>query len=290
MKTSVFLFAAALSINAHSATLLYQQGFEDPIEDSPEISWEVPGRPISQAVVTEDAKEGNRSVRGNFNSDIVDPIANIRGYANVHFDIHLRKVPELKDWISNTNQVYVSWWFKLDKCLWKGDSFDNDDPLKLSAKFAYLNMNEDPETSYYLSVQGGERGVGSIGVNSPDWMTLWEEQYRRATIWGTSGDAFGPDGRWHQLSFFINRDKDGRQFIRWWIDGVLMASSHSDREGKVRVRDDYVFDSIGFWHTKQSLINKSEAVDEGNYCNGWQIDDLQVWDDIPVRPQPPHSL
>lgn len=287
---SAFLVTFSFVVHASDGKLLYRQGFENPIELSPEISWQISGRPISQAVVEHEPKFGNRSVRGNFNSDVIDPIAKIRGYANVHFDIDFKKVPELSSWISNSEEIYVSWWFKLDRCHWKGTDFKNDDPLKMSAKFAYLSMNQDTETSYYLSARGGASGAGSIGVNLASWMTMWEEQYQKSTIWGANNQGFGPDGKWHKLSFHINKKSDGKKYLRWWIDDNPMTSQSAGLDNEILLVDNYSFDTLGFWHTKQSLIDESKTLSEGDNCNGWQIDEVQVWDGIPSRPLPPKDL
>ena len=101
------------------------------------------------------------------------------------------------------DKIYVSWWFKLDKCHWKGPSYPNTDPIRTTGKFAFLRMNEDPASAYYFTMNGGELREAALSANK--WNNLWEEKYGRPSLWlnNKTADPWGADGKWHKLSFFI---------------------------------------------------------------------------------------
>lgn len=273
-----------------AAEMLYRQSFEDPVVTSPGIQWETSGYPITQAQISDDLLNtqldnplnGSKSIRGNFNKSAIDPISKIAGNPFVQFKINFDEIPTLKEWYLTTPRIYVSWWFKLDRCHWKGTAFDNPDPLLVSGKFAYLRMNEDPATSYYFTMEGGAEGKGTFSVNDATWMKIWENLYKRGAIYLQNNTPFGSDGNWHQLSFLIDKHSDGQKYLMWWIDGKLMRADRFDLEGKHVISNDFILDSIQFWHTKADAVDKTEGA-----CNGWQIDDFQVWDDAPLKPMPP---
>jgi hypothetical protein len=270
-----------------SADLLYRQSFETPVESNPEIVWTSHGYPLSQAIVTNNPKHGEKSVRGNFNPNVVDPITKMKGDTFPHFILDFHKLPALKNHLSSDKEVYVSWWFKLDKCLWKGSTFSNTDPLQARAKFAYVRMGQDPATSYYFSVQGGSKGTGVFQANSDNWISLWQKLYGAAALWTDNGRPYGPDGQWHKLSFYIGKDLIGQKHLMWWIDDELMKKERYESSSKYKIFNDFKMDSIQFWITKKGELDASENVEDGNYCNGWQIDDVQIWSGLPHRPKPP---
>jgi hypothetical protein len=295
MKKILFtlMTLALLPEMAQAANMLYRQSFETPIADNPEIEWTSPGYPQSQAIVTENPRHGLKSVRGNFNRNVIDPISKLKGEPFVHFMIDYRKVPALKDWYATTDKLFVSWWIRLDKCLWKGPDFKNEDPLKFATKLAYLRMNQSPFTAYYLSAGGGEFGEGVFQVNLAEWMDLWIEWYKRPSLYLKSEQTFGTDGNWHNVSFLITKKSDGNKYLEWWMDGSLMQSNQYEPDSKYRHRivNEYVMDSIQFWWSNQTVVENSENIPNNvaskNYCNGWQIDDFQVWDDRPDKPKSP---
>lgn len=284
----MFLLVLAAPIWAHGAEMLYQQGFETPIENNPEIQWKTHGYDVTQAIVDHMPKEGEKSVRGNFNPNTIDPITKMKGEPFVQLKINFKDIPSLKDWYPTTDQIYVSWWFKLDACHWSGPGFDNDDPLRTTGKFAYLRMNENPGTSYYFTVNGGENGVGALSSNG--WNDLWQEWYGRPSLWLSNGEPWGADGEWNKISFFIGKNKDGHQYIIWWINDKVMKADRFEADGKNRIYNGFTLDSIQFWHASSKDVLASSNINGAGECNGWQIDDFQVWDDIPARPSPPASM
>lgn len=267
---------------ANSADMLYRQSFETPIESHPEIQWKTHGYEITQAVVEHQPRHGNKSVRGNFNASVTDPIAKIKGNPFVQFKINFDDAPQLKDWYHDAPRVYVSWWFKLDTCVWKGTEFNNNEIGRFAGKLAYIRMNENPSTSYYFTMEGGQSGKGTFSVNYPAWMSIWEKLYGRAALYLSNQEPFGADGKWHKVSFLIETSSDGK-YLTWWMNDNLMTSSRFGTNGRQKIYDGFVLDSIQFWHTKQTAVNLTEGA-----CNGWQIDDVQVWDDVPNRPRPPY--
>lgn len=285
MKKLFLLFVLiSAPLAANSANLLYRQGFETPVENNPEIQWKTHGYDLTQAIVSYKPKEGTKSVRGNFNSKIIDPVTNMKGIPFVQLKINFRQIPALKDWHRTTDKIYVSWWFKHDACFWKGPNYENTDPIRTTGKFAFLRMNEDPGTSYYFTMNGGSNGEAALSANS--WNNLWEDWYNRPSLWLSNGKSWGADGLWHKLSFFIGTHPDGQKYLMWWIDNGLMKADRFEPDGKNKIFSDFVMDSIQFWHSYSGNTDDSIPV-AGGTCNGWQIDDVQVWDDIPNRPNPP---
>lgn len=276
---------------ANAANMLYRQSFETPVESNYEIQWLTHGYALTQAVVSHQPHDGTKSVRGNFNALIVDPITNIRGSSFPQFKINFRDVPALRSWYPTTEKMFVSWWFKLDKCHWKGTTENNLDPLRVTGKYAYIRMNEEPATSYYFAMRGGASGSDVLSVNDANWMTLWQTTYGISALWlsnsGPNVPTHGADGRWHKLSFLIAKKPNGTKYLQWWIDDALLKADRFEADGKNLIVSEFVMDSIQFWHTASSGINLSETVEAGQHCNGWQIDDVQVWDDVPTRPRPP---
>jgi hypothetical protein len=277
--TLLLVGASQLAI---SAELLYRQGFETPVTQNPEIQWLTHGYEVTQAIVDSMPKEGNKSVRGNFNPNVIDPIAKIQGNPFTQLKLNFAKVPQLKNWYPTARSMYVSWWFKLDKCHWKGTEFNNNDPLEVAGKFAYIRMNENPSTSYYFTIRGGEQGSGTLSANQSGWMKLWETLYGRSALYLSNEQSFGSDGKWHKLGFFIETEPNGNKYLTWWIDDVVMSGDRFGSKGRQKIYDGFVMDSIQFWHTKAGAVNLTQGA-----CNGWQIDDVQVWDGVPNRPRPP---
>jgi hypothetical protein len=280
---------------AVAANMLYRQSFETPIESNPEIQWITAGYEPTQAVVDHQPKDRSKSVRGNFNSAVVDPITKMRGANFTQFKINFRKVPALQSWYATTDKIFVSWWFKLDKCHWKGTAVDDPDPIKVSGKYAYIKMNENPATSYYFSMRGGEQGEDILSVNDPNWMKFWETKYKIAALWMSNSTpntpTHGSDGIWHKFSFLIGKRTDGQKYLQWWIDDSLVKADKYEPDGRSLIENSFIMDSIQFWHSVNSGTNLSENVAgnvaQNQFCNGWQIDDIQVWDDVPSKPKPP---
>lgn len=290
MKRLVALITMIFTpISSFSAEMLYRQSFETPLAQNPEIQWTTSGYSVTQAIVEHKPKHGTKSVRGNFNSDIVDPITGLRGEPFVQFKINFNKVPALKDWLKQTKQVYVSWWFKHDACHWRGTAFSNNDPLKTTGKFAFIRMNEDPATSYYFTTNGGSNGDGTLSANS--WNDLWQGWYNRPTLWTKTGQPWGSDGKWHKLSFYIGHKSNGQKYMMLWINDFLMNNTTYEPDGRFNINNDFIMDSIQFWHIKQTDISDSTRIPNSeDVCNGWQVDDIQVWSDKPSRPMPPDAF
>jgi hypothetical protein len=274
---------------ASAATRLYRQGFETPVETNPEIEWTSTGYPLSQKIVSVNPKEGTKSVRGNFNKHKIDPITKMAGEPFTHFKIYLKNIPQVKDWYKTTDKIYVSYWYKIDKCLWNGSTITNTKPLNFYGKFLYIRMNEDPATSYFLSPADSSAGEGTLSVNDAGWGKLWEQWYTKYAIWTNTGVPYGADGQWHQLSFFVGK-ANGQKYLSWWIDGNMMRKDELEPDGKFKISNDFIMDSFQFWITKDEALDLSTEIDPkdtSNFCNGWQLDDVQIWDDIPSRPKPP---
>lgn len=290
---SKLLSLIALSFISYSslgATLLYKQSFEDPIELLPEIQWTTKGYPLTQAVVTDSPQDGEKSIRGNFNSNVVDPLTKLPGYNFTQLKLNFKQIPALtKDnWYKNTDKIYVSWWFKLDPCHWQGSNYQNNDPIRTTGKIAFIRMNEDPATSYYFTMNGGEGGSAALSANS--WNSLWQQWYGRPSLWLASGAPWGATGKWHKLSFFIGRNEKGEKYLMWWMDNKLMKADRFEPDGKNRIYDGFILDSIQFWHSFKDDIDGSIESPQPGLCNGWQLDNVEVWDDIPNAPLPPTPL
>lgn len=290
MKSLLTVIAFLYTSTAFGANLLYKQSFEEPVEKSPEIQWITSGYAVTQAIVTHNPADGQKSVRGNFNPAVTDPITGMKGVTFTQLKINFAQVPTLKNWYPTTDKIYVSWKFKLDKCHWQGTDYSNPDPIRTSGKFAYLRMNENPATSYYLTMNGGNAGSSALSANS--WNNLWEDWYGRAALWLANGEPWGSDGKWHKISFFVGKSSNGQKYLMWWIDDKLMKAEKYEQDGKMKISNDFILDSIQFWHSKGTEMDKSTDPDpnDTDYCNGWQIDDFQVWDDVPNHPLPPKPI
>ncbi len=290
---AAFTASVMLCTAGFAQTMLYQQGFETPLAQNPEL--ESGSRTLdgvtypTQAIVSHMPREGSKSLRGNFNRNYVDPITGLRGHEFTNMIVDFKKVPKLKNWYATTDQIYVSWWFKLDQVKWRGTDFNSSDPIMVSGKFAYLLMNKNPATSYYFTMNGGATGQGTVSTNDSGWMQQWQNLYSRPSLSSLrSGKSFGADGQWHKLGFYIYKNEAGERRLKWWMDDQLMTRDiFENGSGDYRISDDFVMDGIQFWHTATGNLGLSTSVGAPDqYLNGWQIDDLQVWDGIPPVPEP----
>lgn len=278
----VIIFVCA---NINAQEILYRQSFEDTnVNNAPELVWQVNGYPTSQKVVSHQPKHGQKSIRGNFNSKVLDPITNMYGTSFPHFYLDFTAIPTVKDWIVNADEVYLSWWFKYDKCLYKGSNNANSDPKKLVGKFAYIRMNQNPAESYYLTPIGGNTGEGKLQSNKGDWMDLWQSLYGKVTLYTNTGASYGADGRWHKISAHIKNIGSSSASIAWWIDRDEMKAAFNDSE-YFQISSDFRPDSIQFFYSSENSLDQSQNIGEDNqYCNGWQLDDIQIWDKLPNHP------
>jgi|GEM_PF-6573547 len=299
MKKLAFVLIYTLSFTAcaNAANLLYRQSFETPIANNPEIEWTSPGYPLSQAVTTSNPKDGKYSIRGNFNTNVTDPITHMQGVPFVHFRILFDGVPALKNWYRTAPKIYASWWYKFDACDWESSTGYTQvntpgDTTTVGAKLAYFGEKERPDnSSYYFSAQGGKSGWYVLQVNGDSWMNLWQTLYNKPSFWLSNNQQGGADGNWHHLGFLITTEATGAKYITWWMDNVLMTNSAYTADGRFSISPEFVLNYIQFFYSKQEYIDISkEAGVAGNYCNGWQIDDVQVWDDVPNNPLPPTPL
>lgn len=191
-------------MSASGQQLMYRQSFEEPIEQFQEIQWITAGYAVTQSVVSHLPKHGSFSIRGNFNPNVFDPIAKIQGNPFTQLKINFNKIENVKDWYSIAPEIYVSWWFKLDRCDWRGPALNKTETIALSGKFAYLRMNENPGTSYYLVMRGGNRGEAVLSSNG--WTHLFQDWYNRASLYLNTEHSYGADGEWHKISALITND------------------------------------------------------------------------------------
>src|SRR5690606_39035496 len=122
---------------------------------------------------------------------------------------------------------------------------NKSDPIALSGKFAYLRMNENPGTSYYLVMSGGEVGEGVLSTNG--WNSLFEQWYNRPSLYLNTYNSYGADGIWHKLEVHITKS-NGQKYMAWWIDGKLMRSERFEsNKGYHKIYNSFIMDSIQFW-------------------------------------------
>jgi len=290
-------FTLLLANYADAVTLKYKQSFETPIASNPEIEWISNGYPLSQAVTTNNPKDGKYAVRGNFNTNVTDPITGMQGVPFVHFRILFDGVPALKDWYRTAPKIYVSWWYMYDACNWESSisGFQVNTPndtTTVAGKLAYIGEKERADnSSYYFSAQGGKDGWYVLQVNGASWMNLWQTLYNKPSFWLSNQMPGGADGKWHKLSFLLSTETSGAKYITWWMDDVLMNDKNYTPDGRFSISPEFVLNYIQFFYNKQEYVDLStEAGVPGNYCNGWQIDNVQVWDDVPSNPLPPTPI
>ena len=77
----------------------------------------------------------------------------------------------------------------------------------------------------------------------------------------------------------------------WFMDEKLMKKEKYEIDSKYRIVDEFKMDSIQFWITNKGNLNTSEKKDTAdNFCNGWQIDNVEIFDDMPFALDPPSGL
>lgn len=286
-------------------TRLYFQDFEGTGDtwkaDFQSGAWTVP-EPDLIKKVTNNPHSGSYSIRGNFNANITDPITGVAGTTGsglLHFGLNSSLANILKT--QTPNEVYITYWFIFDDCKWNGTIFNRDPVTGVQGKFAYLKFNNEPYIAFFPTMMGGPHGETSLGANmGPSggevevrWMAFFNE------YWGTiasqtfrTESPYGTDGLWHRVEWHI-RYGSPYSVMRMWIDGRLAILNEPSkpqtlREGNIPLPPDFHVEGINFWQVDQNSISLSE--DRTGYCNGWQIDDIEIWDGFPKRPSLPSNL
>lgn len=279
---SILIAITFYSSYAEAARRLYYQGFEDSGD-----SWKGPNDIETRHAVkvSHAPRSGSYSLRGNLNRDVIDPITGVRG------DPWLGGAELVNSSLrlNTPNEVYVSYWFRLDDCKQSGPSFSSSDPIYAGMKGAYLTMGDNTSTSIYTGWGGGARGEFRLGFNDGNgtWTPWALANGWRSAFWGETGQPWGWDGRWHRFEMHI-RYGTTRSIAKFWIDGHLVKGTNSFFDGAINFPPDYHLDQINFWYTAQELL--STSTNRTGYCNGWQIDDIEVWDGYPNAPSPPTNL
>lgn len=269
---------------AEGATRLYYEGFEGDID-----LWKNNINVLYAKKVAHAPRTGLYALRGNLNRNVIDPITGLRGdpWLGGAELVHNKLRYETPD------EVYVSYWFRLDDCKQSGTSFSSFDPIYANMKGAYFSTGDNTNNSFYSGVGGGARGEFRLGINDgPGTWIPWAvaHGWRQAGFYGETGQPWGWDGKWHRFEMHIDygAGPDGGHIMRFWIDGYLVKGTNCLFDGRIPFAPNYHLDQINFWYTKQELLDTS--TNRTGYCNGWQIDDIEIWDGLPDRPNPPQNL
>lgn len=303
----LFFFAIAIcAMTSHSvfAAKLYSQGFEN---GDTYLSEGFKTQFGTGTVVSVNPKSGSFSYRANMNQTpsyldansqkktdynggtAVDPITNLPGDGTVSLSIDFsRYVP------AGVKEVYFSYYFLLDKCDWDGTNFTRNttDPLMVDAKLAFMVTPHptDPGNfaGYYIGAGGGASGNITPAPNHAPWVN-WESTNKFGSAWTYTKSPWGADGKWHHFAIHI---KYGSSFhlAKIWVDGnPALGNGTKATDGWFEVHPDFKLIGWGFWYTSNQQLGLSKPV-AGGVCNGWQVDDIELWDGLPKAPKAPQLI
>jgi len=271
-----------------AANRLYKEDFETADGWKTYLSY---GSVLSVKRVTAQPRSGSGSLRGNFNPSITDPVTGLKGVAGTPLAL---KLPNLKN--QTPNGVYMSFWLRFDKCSWGGSQGYEGPTGGMDGKFSYMVNGTDPAQSFYPVMKGGATGLMQLGFNSSG--TDWESWVTRngwpsPKLWdGNTGKSWGPDGLWHQYEISLEYGST-KSYMTMWVDGKP-ASFAAFRDGRIPMPPNFHMSEYGFFYVPSQLTDRSQP--NGESCNGWQLDDLEVWDGKPgttttaAAPKPPAEV
>lgn len=278
-----FILGLVFSCNIHAANRLFFEGFEKgSLEGLEAIK-----SGGTQKITTNNPFEGKYSVRGNLNIGVVDPITGLKGAGLNQFYLMINQIQSNN--IPNLDKFFVRYQFKFDDCRWNGTGFGKslNDPHSLDLKMAYLMMNGHPESSFYVGAGGGSNGSLTLSANNDSWMawTKKNQNWGKYTMYLNTGAPFGSDGEWHSFSFLFEKGSY-ENYVTLFIDDRV-ASRSDLPSGKLKLPLDFLIDSLQIWYTGSAQVNLS--TNRTGACNGWQVDNIEVWDGLPVdrRPESP---
>ena len=168
----------------------------------------------------------------------------------------------------------------VDDCKWAGSGYggSSDDPNMVDMKFAYLRTGNDPADSFYFSGVVGNGGTFRLSANNSAWMTETKN-----SLWGTYTLYFRPpnpvgsDGKWHKYAMHINYSSSNPVMRLYVDDQVLVRTDNGQSD--IPMPADYRLETFQIPYTGNAQVNQSS--DRTGICNGWQIDDIQVWNGMP---------
>jgi len=270
--SAVMILVSALAFipDASGANMLYYQGFETTGWES-----EFTGRSTWEGHVkrvTNSPHGGSYALRGNQNIWRVDPITNAYGLSNAlldwrgaGYDIHTQ----------TPNEMYFSYWFRHDDHTWAG-SEGGDGKLFYFVDATYVT---------------GAMYVGGQLANSQLTITYANGSYSDA--WARDPDNWGysklylrnpnvspsTTGTWRHFEYYINYNQ---HYFTFWIDGNLLTPSNGKYpDGKLYYDSNLNIHWKGFQFFYIHPAQVDQSSDGTGYYNGWQIDDLEVWDGMP---------
>jgi len=254
---------------AIGATRVAYQGFEAPGwegEFTGQSRWGNHVKRVSNA-----PRSGSYCLRGNQNNNRVDPITGLQGITNA-----------LLDWrgaghdidTQTPNEMYFSYWFRHDDYTWAGDGAGG----KL---FYFIDVNYNTR-AMYVGQQLAINGL-TVTYSNGDYDDSWardEANWGYAALWLNHPNVSpSTTGTWRHFEYYINYND---HYFMIWVDGNLLTPSNGKYpDGKIAYDPNLNihWKGIQFFYTGQAQVDQSS--DGTGYYNGWQLDDLEVWDGMP---------
>lgn len=271
---------------------LFKQDFEGPGDTSWKTdfasgNWSSPAPDLVKQV-TNNPHAGTYSIRSNLRNTLVDPITGVTGTTNSGNLTFILKQVETTLNTATPDAAYMKYWFRYDDCAWAGSvAWDGGTgSARVTGKGIYLTDNETSSTSFYTGHAGGDTGEIRIASNYSgvqaitDYLTAnWPGGDVVQTL--TTGASWGADGTWHSIEFYIQygAGPSSGHLMTITIDGNL-ATNATWTNGEIPLPAEWHFDAPQFWYNDQNQI--SASTDRSGSCNGWQIDDLEIWDRLPA--------
>ena len=286
----LFFFIGIISMNFGSGLLICSQDFEDIEWTQGGIGNEFTGWNTwndHAGITNSNPHNGQGSLRWNQDSSRTDPILGKQGLGNILLDY---RGPNNEILGLTGNEMYMSFWFRHDEY---GNNAGYSDSAR---KLFYMVDEEHGVQAMYIKFQHGTESIRLSYANGgygDDWAR---------DNWGYSGMSFdmsgvdspGLDGEWVKFAMYVNYVE---HYYEFWINGEKLYTAnsgsmatywntHPEDAALGRTKWDpnlnlhYKGFQFGYFDQNRDCVNCEDIV-SGNYHAGIQIDDIEVWDEMP---------
>ncbi|MEF3691441.1 MAG: hypothetical protein V3574_00095 [Candidatus Moraniibacteriota bacterium] len=269
-KMIIFFIAIIFYNNASASEKISEQNFEN---DDWENQFTGSTTWSGKVLRTNSNAMNGYSIRGNQKNGVIDPITGGSGMGNY-----------LLDWRGNgdlvnltPNEMYFSYWFRHDDYNWNdlGNGklfYFVDSQYSIGAMYYAQQLQEGRDTLRITYANGGY---------SSTWAQL-EQNWGYSSLQLGNENVTGKMAQWRHFEYYINYQE---HYFTQWIDGYLLKPTNG------RYSDGKIYYDPGLdihWQGFQ-LFYAAYDVDVANstdgisgYAAGWQIDDLEIWNGMPV--------
>lgn len=268
----------------YAATLLHTSNFEDanwkPDFLNATYGWNT-YTPNGIQRVTNLPHSGSYCVRGNWRTTLVDPIsgAQTRGDIVSQFNWCPKNAAgkfRLAAQLESTGKAFLRYWYRIDKFNWAGSNI-------IGVKFCYIPDTVLGTAAYTITIDGfaDNSAYATWHNTSPyPWGPYFSTGGRTKLYFPTLAPEFACDGEWKKVEVFF--DFTGpTHYMKMWLNGRLLTWNFVPGMdvGNIPVHPNYMPRGIQFFNASNQCFDLSTNTTAGNYSAGYQIDDIELYDD-----------